>query len=127
MIESKAWRVDYRKLNPSCKYCGEDSTTISVTTTTAGDVLVSTLCDEHAKGEKEHCKEKGMVFAGDSVVAGAWTDATMLDPSVLLEMSDAALGADRIKEAAEILAKRKGLPVTNLEEVGKSDDEKAKA
>lgn len=59
MIEDKAWRIDYRRLHTECAYCDEPATTIAITTTIMGDVLVRTMCDGHTEGEKLHCKDEG--------------------------------------------------------------------
>lgn len=57
--EPIALRIDYRKINPKCYICDGPSTVIRITQATDGELYVSTLCDEHAKGEQEHVDAEG--------------------------------------------------------------------
>ena len=59
MVEGEApWinivRADYRLINPTCERCSEDSTVIAIRVAVDGEMFISTMCDEHAKGEVEH-------------------------------------------------------------------------
>ena len=59
MVEGEApWinivRADYRLINPTCERCEEDSTVIAIRVAADGEMFVSTMCDEHAKGAVDH-------------------------------------------------------------------------
>lgn len=123
MLESKVWRVDYRRLNPACYICSGQATIIAISSTTTGDVLVRTLCDAHARGEQDHCKGQGMVFAGSTRVVNMWSNATMMDSAVLKEMSEAAkVDPELLDDAVEALERRKELISVSLDQQEKSDD-----
>lgn len=122
--EPKVWRVDYRRLNPVCAYCPNEATVIGVVTTLDSNVGVKTLCDEHATGELQHCKDEGMVMAGETALDNVWTDATLLDPTTLRQMADMFPNADdftdTMKEAADALEERGNLPATKVGDRGEA-------
>ncbi len=112
MTEAKAIRIDYRKLNPVCSYCEKTSESIRVTTTTTGDVLVSTLCDFHSKDEPRFLvEEKGMVLAGETTEDDMFSNATLFDPEV----------AKKIKKRLEKAKRKKA----ERKKAKKTDDENA--
>lgn len=116
MEETKVYRLDYRNLNRVCTYCTKPSTVIKVITTTTGDILVGTLCELHAKGEQEHFrKNDGLVMAGQSKVAGARTDATLIDPNAIREMADGGMAMS--KDVQKLLSDA----ADSFESAGKSD------
>lgn len=53
-----ACSADYFHLADRCNYCEAKPEIVRVTLTWEGDVLVSTLCLEHAKGEARHGAEQ---------------------------------------------------------------------
>ena len=123
VLETKVWRVDYRKIEPKCHYCDQPSTVIAVSSTTTSDLLVRTLCDEHGKGEQHHCIEQGMVHAGQTSIANAWTSATLMDPVVLAEMAETAKAdPELLDDAVDALEQRRGLPTVPLDPEEKKDD-----
>lgn len=91
MLEVKAYKLDYKKLNKKCAYCDAAATMIRITTLTDGTLRVSTMCDTHAEGEKQRAFIDGFKMAGESSIAGAFTDATLIDENVLHEMKQAAI------------------------------------
>lgn len=91
MLEVKAYKIDYKKLNKKCAYCDAAATMIRITTLTDGTLRVSTMCDFHAEGEKKRAFLDGFKMAGESSIAGAVTDATLIDEDVLQEMKQAAI------------------------------------
>ncbi len=88
-IEDKPVRAEYRRLNPQCAYCEEAATVIRVTLTMHGSAIVSTLCDKDAEGEKQQAIADGFVMVGETSVAGVFSDASLVDPKVMEELTDA--------------------------------------
>lgn len=105
-IEMKAIRIDYRKLVTTCAYCPLPSTIVRITQTNTGDLMVSTLCDTHHLGEKQHAIDEGMVFMGETSMAGAYTDAVLIDPEAMKEAMREAVehGDDAIAQMEEMAA-----------------------
>ena len=70
MVEGEApWinivRADYRLINPMCERCRKDSAVIAIRVAVDGEMFVSTMCDEHAKGEVDHIvREEGFIQDG---------------------------------------------------------------
>lgn len=95
MIEAKAVSVHYVKKDPVCAYkevdggCDGEADIIRVTLLTDGSTHVSLMCNRHHIGEKETCISDGMVLAGQSSVAGAFTDALLIDEAVAMEVAQA--------------------------------------
>lgn len=116
MKEAQAYRLDYRRLNKICAYCSRPSTIIRVATTTGGDVIVATMCEEHGIGEQDHSrKNEGFVMAGKSPThAGGRTDATLLNPDALRAASEKTSDSG-IKAIIDDAADR-------IESVGKNDE-----
>lgn len=85
MIEDKPIQVEYRKLNPICAYCHDKATAIRVTITKHGSVIVSTLCEKDAEGEKKQAIKDGFIFNGQTSIAGMVSDSSLIDPSVIKE------------------------------------------
>src|SRR5690606_24262651 len=83
MLEVKAFKVDYKKLNSKCAYCEQDSKIIRIATLTDGTLIVATLCEKDHLGEVEKFIEDGMTMVGQGVVAGVVTDSTLIDERVV--------------------------------------------
>ena len=86
----EALLIKYVKLNRVCAYtnmksdpCDGFVDVIRVTTTSVGEVSVSTMCTKHSVGEKEHAIAEGFELAGDTGVNGMVSDAILINPKIV--------------------------------------------
>jgi len=108
MIKVKCVSLHYKKINPVCAYEGKDGGCsgpveyFGISVLTDGTVRARTMCEKHMIGEKDHAISEGMEMAGETSVAGATSDAMLVDPKVIGELAEAlGLEAEDLEDDGE--------------------------